>query len=123
MSGEDVDTAPIVASDRARTEFRSVLADPGEEVEIFLEPELDMSRPLLFMSTNPLDADVLVVRVSCGQVVLEDQPRPVADYKFGSPTHVVVTRGGPIKINLRNRGARQARIGASLVAGEEKTGE
>jgi hypothetical protein len=117
---DDVDTAPVIARDDARVEYRSVLAQPGADVEIVIEPEPPMVDPVLFLSTNPRSSSVHVERVTLGKKLLDGERSPTLRYKFGSPARGVVSRDAPLRIFLANDGAFQVRIGASLVSGEER---
>jgi hypothetical protein len=118
---DDVDTAPVVACDDARVVFQSAIVQPGEEAELILAPDRDLSDPLLFVSVNPQDAAVSVDQIDHGQEHLVANSYPVTQYKFGRPTRVTVSRSCPIKIFLSNQDMRAVRIGASLVAGEVRT--
>jgi len=116
---DDADTEPVIVQDNARSEFRSVLVDPGAEVEVVVGPEQPMQDPLLFLSTNPRDAKAIVAKIVLGGVELVSERSPISEYKFGHPTRGEVSSERPIKIFLSNESSEQVRIGASLVVGEE----
>jgi hypothetical protein len=118
VSTDDVDTQPIVAPD-AMVEHRSVLAEPGQSVEISIAPEEPMRDPLLFASTNPRDALVGIVRIMLGEDVVAQDPEPASHLRFGLVVRGVVSRDRPVKVFFENQDPRQVRIGSSLVMGKE----
>ncbi len=120
MSEDDVDTAPIIPRDGARTEFGSALLQPGALGEIVLEPDDVMSDPVLFTSVNPRDGAVTVERVEHGGRLVIAASSPVERYKFGLPLRLAASRDRPIKIYFASQDMRLVRVGASLVVGEER---
>ena len=118
---DDVDTAPIVFRDGARAEFGSATVEPGEEAELVLEPEDAMTAPILFVSVNPRDAAVVVLRALRGDEPIVPARSPVEHLKFGHPAGGVVSRELPVKITFVNNDLRAVRVGASLVSGGEPT--
>lgn len=117
---DDVDTAPIIPRDGARTEFSSVLVQPGELAEIVLEPADPMRDPVLFTSANPRDGAVTIERVEHGGELVLAGSVPVDRYSHGLPLRLVVAREQPIAIHVASQDMRAVRVGASLVAGEER---
>jgi len=119
-SQDEIDTAPIVLRDGARAEFGSTTIQPGESAELILAPEDAMREPILFVSVNPRDGSVEVTSVTCGGKSLIAGRVPIETLKFGHPTETGVSRVCPVEIAFVNNDLRPVRVGASLVASDEK---
>ena len=118
-AGDEADTAPIVFREGARAEFGSASVGPGQSAEIVLAPEDAMVSPVLFLSANPRDASVEVSSVLCGERPLVPGRATVESLRFGHPTDSVVSRACPVVVTFVNNDLRVARVGASLVCGDE----
>ena len=114
-SQDDIDTAPVLPREGARTEYAEIYVDPGEEGEIELRPEEDMRSPLLITSCHPRSIPVAILQIACGQFVLALAPRGVDDYKFGKVVEELVTPKSPLRILLRNCGQKKVKIAVTLV--------
>ena len=121
-SQDDIDTAPVLPREGARTEYAEMYVDPAEEREIVLCPDDPMQSPLLITSSSPREVPVAILQIACGSFVLALAPRGADDYRFGRSIEELVTPKEPLKILFRNCGQKRVKIAVSLVDTEgEKT--
>lgn len=112
---DDVDTEPLVTSDRAVVASQSSLVGPGESAELVLDPDEPMVRPVLFLSSSLRSAEIVVEHVLHDGHVVRDS-EPLANYKFGAPLALTASRAVPVRVLVRNCGTETIKVGASLVA-------
>jgi len=114
-SQDEIDTAPVLPREDARTEYAEIYVDPGEERELVLCPDCPMRDPLLITSSSPRDVPVAILQIACGPFVLPLAPRDANEYRFGRPVETVVSSKEPLKILFRNCGRKKVKIAVSLV--------
>jgi len=115
---DEIDTARVVLRENTRVEFQSTTLSPRSTVRLVVVPEQSMENPVLFMSQEPADADVLVEQIAVGHFIIV-APGRVSDYKFGEPLRETVTPQKPLRILLRSEGPLAVKVGASLVTTEK----
>ncbi len=120
-SQDDIDTAPVIFRDGTRVAFQSIDAEPGERVELVIEPVAEMRDPILFVSLDPRDDQVVVEGIACGPITIVAQESSAENYRFGRRLDATVSQIEPIKILLSNRGRHCVKIGASLVLSEQES--
>ena len=117
MRDEDqIDTAPVIMTDKTSVVFESLELGPNERGEIVLAPARPLRRPALYMADRDKGGQIVVEAVFHGRTAIARLGQCQADmYRFGRRLDVVVTRDEPIKIVIINNGLTPANMGASLV--------
>lgn len=119
---DEIDTAPVLPREGARTEYAEIYVDPAEERELVLCPDRPMRDPLLITSSSPREVPVAILQIACGPFVLPLAPRGADEYRFGKPVESVISEKEPLKILFRNCGQKKVKIAVSLVDTVEDSG-
>jgi len=117
MRDEDqIDTAPVIMTDKTTVVFESLELGPGEHGEIVLLPDKPLRFPTLFVADKDKRGLIIIEAIFHGQAAIARLGQCQADmYRFGRKLDVMVTRDEPIKIVVINNSQKVANIGASLV--------
>ena len=117
MKNEDqIDTAPVILTEKTNVVFESLDLEPGERGEIVLSPDKPLRSPALFMADRNKEGTIVIEAIFHGQTAIARLGQcPVEKYRFGQKLDVVVTRDAPIKIVIINNSRKPANVGASLV--------
>lgn len=121
MRNEDeIDTAPVIMSDKTSVVFESLDLGPGERGEIVLVPDGPLRCPTLYVADQEKNGRIVIETIFHGQAAIGRLGQCQADmYRFGRRLDVMVTKSEPIKIVIINNGQKTATIGASLVDAPE----
>ena len=106
-----IDTAKVVMAPDHRSEVRDVVALPQERSELVIAPDEVMDTPSLTLRGDP---DVLVEQLACGPFVIFASPGRVEDYYHGVVIKEKVSPKCPLRVLLKNLGAKKCKITATL---------